>query len=68
MGEETKHFEEINAKRINIVDDNGTIRMALTNKDHFPPPLSYEGKELPREMGSNAGIIFYMMTVLNAVV
>lgn len=56
---ETNSFEEINVKRINIVDEDGTIRMALTNKKRFPAPLEVDGKEVPRDMNPSAGIVFY---------
>jgi hypothetical protein len=39
LGEINKEFDEINVKRINIVDENGKIIMAISNKDYFPAPI-----------------------------
>lgn len=60
MSEQKKaKFDEIDVGRLNIVDENGTIRMALSNKDHFPPPFVIDGKAVQREGLPLAGIIFY---------
>lgn len=53
------NFDEINVKRINIVDEDGTIRMALTNKERQPAPIEIDGKKVPRDLKPSAGIIFY---------
>jgi hypothetical protein len=55
----TAYFDEINVKRINIVDEDGTVRMTLTNKKRFPAPLVVDGQEVPRELNPSAGIVFY---------
>lgn len=52
-------FEEINVKRINILDEDGTIRMAISNKQRFPAPLILEGRDVPRDGNASAGIVFY---------
>lgn len=56
---EPTNFDEINVKRMNIVDEDGTIRMTLSNKERFPAPLTFEGKEAPREGDPKAGIVLY---------
>jgi hypothetical protein len=54
--------EEINAERINIVDSNGKVLMALSNSRLIPGP-SINGKTYPREYADGrqffSGIIFY---------
>jgi len=52
-------FDEVNVKRMNIVDEDGTIRMALSNKERFPPPFVIDGKPVGREGLPMAGITFY---------
>lgn len=49
--------EIITAKRINIIDENGTLRMAISNKKNMPLP-KLDGKEYPRKVNP-AGIVFY---------
>jgi hypothetical protein len=53
--------EEINAERINIVDSNGKVLMALSNSRLIPGP-SIDGKTYPREYADGrqffSGIFF----------
>ncbi|MFB5192713.1 hypothetical protein [Alicyclobacillus fastidiosus] len=51
---------EINAKRINIVDDNGKIRLALFNGSNVPDAV-VDGQDLKRsvDLSGMAGLAFY---------
>jgi hypothetical protein len=55
-------FDVVNAHRINIVDQNGVVRLALFNKGNEPGPV-FGGKELltkkSRLGGTRAGMFFY---------
>jgi len=52
-------FEEIDVKRINIREDDGTIRMIVSNTSRSPGIIMH-GKERPHPSGNRgAGIIFY---------
>jgi hypothetical protein len=53
-------FTELAAERIDIVDGNGTRRMAITNRDRFPN-LVIDGKEGQRSNRAvqPAGIVLY---------
>lgn len=58
MGAERKvRFEEIDAERINIVDADGKIRMAISGRDRSPGWV-VRGKHYPGRP-KHAGIIFY---------
>lgn len=52
-----KSFDEINVKRINVVEADGTLRFVLSNKSRFPGTY-IKGKEQPRTDRETAGIIF----------
>jgi hypothetical protein len=56
----TTHFKEISAERINILENNGQLRMVLSNKDRSPENLAF-GKPItpPIPGGNRPGIIFY---------
>jgi hypothetical protein len=49
-------FDEIDARRINIVEPDGTLRLVISNKAHFPG-LYIKGKEYPHDRNT-AGMIF----------
>ena len=49
--------DEISLKRINITDEQGNVRMVISNEERIPPPI-LDGKEFKRAV-SPAGIIFY---------
>lgn len=52
-------FDEIDVKRINVREDDGTIRMIVSNTSRSPG-IIYHGKERPHPSGNRgAGIIFY---------
>lgn len=51
-------FEEINVRRINIVEPDGTLRMVLSDKALLPG-IVIKGKEHPHPNRSSAGILFF---------
>lgn len=52
-------FEEIDVERINIVEKDGQVKLAISNKERFPDPI-IDGKSYPlRQGGRTAGMIFY---------
>src|SRR6476661_730994 len=54
------HFKEISAERINILENNGQLRMVISNKSRSPENLAY-GKPFtpPIPGGNRPGLIFY---------
>lgn len=57
FADKTKDFDIINARRINIVEPDGTLRFVLSNKALFPGTY-IKGKEQPRTDRPTGGIIF----------
>lgn len=51
------NFDEITVKRINLVEPDGTLRMVIADKSHFPG-LIVKGKEYPHDR-QTAGILFF---------
>jgi len=52
-------FETLTVERINIVDPDGTLRLAIANRAH-PPDVIYRGETYPkRSIDDLAGIVFY---------
>lgn len=52
-------FDTISAQRINIVDPDGTLRMAIANRA-YPPDVIYRGETYSnRSIDDIAGVIFY---------
>lgn len=51
-------FAEIEVERINVVEPDGTIRLAIANNARFPAPV-VEGREGQRSGGPLAGIVLY---------
>ncbi|HEV7706453.1 MAG TPA: hypothetical protein VGO46_19305 [Gemmatimonadaceae bacterium] len=52
-------FDVIDVGRINIREPDGTIRLAISNKAHFPDPI-IDGKTYPLRGGAKpAGMIFF---------
>lgn len=49
--------EEMQLKRINVVDNSGNNRVVISNPDRIPPPI-IKGKSYKRKVNP-AGIIFY---------
>jgi hypothetical protein len=50
-------FEEINVKRINLIEPDGTLRLVMADKAHFPG-LIVKGKEYPHDR-QTAGMLFF---------
>ena len=54
------HFKEISAERINILEKDGQLRMAISNKSLSPESLAYGKPFTPPILGGNRpGLIFY---------
>jgi hypothetical protein len=53
----SKHFKEIDAERINIVERDGTLKMVISNKESQHPGLTNFKQIAARER--QAGIIFF---------
>lgn len=56
-----KSFKSINVEKLNIVEEDGTVKMSLFNSQNMPP-LIFEGEDiLPghRQEDEHSGIIFY---------
>jgi hypothetical protein len=51
-------FEEIDVKRINVVEPDGTLRLVISDKTRFPG-LIVKGKEYPHETRKTAGVLFF---------
>ena len=52
-------FDVIDVGRINVLEPDGTIRLAISNKAHFPDPI-IDGKSYPLRGGAKpAGLIFF---------
>ncbi len=54
-------FNELTVHRLNVVDANGTVRLALFNKENEPGPI-IAGKELAKRTragGTRAGMFFF---------
>lgn len=50
-------FDEIDVKRINLIEPDGTLRMVISDKSHFPG-LIVKGKEYPHDR-QTAGMLFF---------
>ena len=50
-------FDEIDVKRINLIEPDGTVRLIISNKASFPG-LIVKGKEYPHDR-QTAGMIFF---------
>jgi len=51
-------YEEVDVQRINVRDDDGTLRMVISNKARFPG-LYWRGKERPHPNRKTAGLLFF---------
>jgi hypothetical protein len=53
-------FDVLTVHRIDVVDDNGTLRMAIFNKEHEPDPvLGGKAYHNVRSGGKKAGLLFF---------
>ncbi len=50
-------FDEIDVKRINVVEPDGTVRLIISDKTHFPGVI-VKGKEYPFDRAT-AGLLFF---------
>lgn len=58
---ENKKFKSIDVEKLNIVEEDGTVKMSLFNSQNMPP-LIFEGEDiLPghRQDDDHSGIMFY---------
>lgn len=51
-------FDEIDIKRLNVREEDGTLRMVISNTHRFPG-LIFKGKEHPHPNRQTAGILFF---------
>jgi hypothetical protein len=51
-------FDQIDVHRINLVENDGTLRMVIANKARFPGAI-FKGKEYPHPNRDTAGMIFF---------
>jgi hypothetical protein len=51
-------FDEIQVKRINVVEPDGTLRMVISDHTRMPGVI-VKGKELPKADRPEAGMLFY---------
>ncbi|HEV2688582.1 MAG TPA: hypothetical protein VGV35_08515 [Bryobacteraceae bacterium] len=51
-------FEEIDVKRINVIEPDGTLRLVISDKTRFPG-LIIKGKEYPHDTRKTAGVLFF---------
>jgi hypothetical protein len=51
-------FDEIDVRRINVIESDGTLRMVISNKADFPG-IIIKGKETPHPGRSTAGMLFF---------
>ena len=55
-------YTEIDVERLNVVEKNGTLRLAIANPDRMPP-ITFYGKEYPGLRGGSApgaaGMIYF---------
>ncbi len=59
IGSQTKvAYDEIDVRRINVREDDGTLRVVISNKSRFPG-LYFRGKEHPHPNRSSAGLLFF---------
>ena len=52
------HFKKLTVERIDIVDPDGTIRLAIANRAH-PPAARVRGKVYERSIDDFVGMVFY---------
>lgn len=57
-GTEVQAFDEIDVKRINLREDDGTLRLVISNTSRFPG-IIFRGKEQPHPNRRTAGMLFF---------
>ena len=58
VGAQTQSFDEINVRRINVREPDGTLRLVIANRARLPGVIE-RGKELPPVDRPQAGMLFY---------
>lgn len=58
VSRDRKRFTEIDVERINIIEKNGTLRMAISNMERSPAP-TMKGNTFGLAGGNRTGIIFF---------
>ena len=53
-----KRFKELEVERINLLDTDGTLRLAIHNRDRIPDPV-VDGKSFKRQGTPSPGFIFF---------
>jgi hypothetical protein len=51
-------YDEIDVRRINVREEDGTLRIVVSNKARFPE-IIFRGKEHPHPNRDTAGVLFY---------
>ena len=51
-------FDEIDVKRINVREEDGTLRLVISNTQRFPG-IVVKGKEQPHPNRRTAGVLFF---------
>src|SRR5215831_9625613 len=51
-------FDEIDVRRINVREPDGTLRLVISNRARLPGVIE-RGQELPKAERSQAGMLFY---------
>lgn len=52
-----QQFDELSVHRLNVVDDDGQVRLVIANQERFPAPM-LNGQTFKRAV-SPAGVVFY---------
>jgi hypothetical protein len=58
VGAQTQSFDEINVRRINVREPDGTLRLVIANRARLPGVIE-RGKEHPPVDRPQAGMLFY---------
>lgn len=51
-------FDELTVKRLNVVADDGSLRLVVSSEERFPDPI-VDGHSFKRDDGPYMGLIFY---------
>jgi hypothetical protein len=54
----TQSFDELDVRRINVREPDGTLRLVISNRARLPGVIE-RGKEIPKVDRSQAGMLFY---------
>lgn len=56
---QNQHFETIDVERINIVERDGTVKMVITNVEHFPDSKDTINNKAFHDRKKRAGMLFF---------